>query len=196
MNWWETPVRFVQIPWALKTVWQDRLRLLVKRWTGETLENTDLYGMRRYKDGARLLTHLDRESTHAASLIVNVAQGDLDRPWTVEVHNHTDRLHEVVMVPGELVYYESAACLHARNTPLKGGSYISLFAQYRLVGDPDWYQKENPPGTRERLLDVGWCRLVGEVDTMSQGAVVCKDPRIGPHLSPNMFTDHKRRGPL
>jgi len=188
VNWWEAPVRFVQIPWALKTVWQDRLRLLVERWTGTPLENTDLYGMRRYEDGARLLTHVDRESTHAASLIVNVAQGNLDRPWTVEVHDHADRLHEVVMAPGDLVYYESAACLHARNTPLRGGSYVNLFAHYRPVGDPDWYQRENPPGTPERLLDVGRCRLVGEADAMSQGAVVCEDPRIGPHLSPTMFT--------
>ena len=27
----------------------------------------------RYEDGARLLTHVDRESTHAVSMIVNVS---------------------------------------------------------------------------------------------------------------------------
>jgi len=189
INWWESPVHFVQIPWGLRSKWQDRLRLLVETWTNVALENTDMYGMRQYEDGARLLTHVDRESTHAASLIVNVAQGnDLTRPWTVEVHDHADRLHEVVMSPGDVVYYESAACLHARNTPLAGGKYVNLFAHYRPVGDPDWYKKPNPPGTPEKLMDVGNCWLEGKADAMSQGAVVCDDPRVGPHLSPTMFT--------
>jgi hypothetical protein len=39
--------------------------------------------MRRYEEGARLLTHVDRTSTHAASLIINVAQGMLREPWKV-----------------------------------------------------------------------------------------------------------------
>ena len=33
----------------------------------------------------RLVTHVDRESTHAASLIVNIAQDNVTRPWTIEV---------------------------------------------------------------------------------------------------------------
>jgi hypothetical protein len=49
------------------------------------LEQTDMYGMREYTKGARLLTHVDREATHAASLIVNIAQENVTRPWTVEV---------------------------------------------------------------------------------------------------------------
>ena len=44
-----------------------------------------MYGMREYTKGARLLTHVDRESTHAASLIVNIAQENVVKPWTVEV---------------------------------------------------------------------------------------------------------------
>ena len=31
-------------------------------------------GMRRYKDGARLLTHVDRQETHAVSVIINLEQ--------------------------------------------------------------------------------------------------------------------------
>jgi alkylated DNA repair dioxygenase AlkB len=33
-------------------------------------------GMRRYEHGARLLTHVDREETHATSMIINIAQGE------------------------------------------------------------------------------------------------------------------------
>lgn len=76
---------FIQIPWNLKRRWQGRLRELVQAWAGVELEETDMYGMREYTKGARLLTHVDREATHAASLIVNIAQENVTRPWTVEV---------------------------------------------------------------------------------------------------------------
>lgn len=35
---------------------------------------------------------------------------------------------------------------------------------YRPIGDPRWYQKENPPGTPEPLVDIGDCSVInGEV---------------------------------
>lgn len=152
------------------------------------IEQTDLYGMRQYTSGARLLTHVDRINTHAVSLIVNVAQGNVTAPWTVEVYDHANRLHEVVMEPGDIVYYESAKALHGRNTPLAGGFYTNLFTHYRPTGDPHWYEKENPPGTPEPIIDVGKCELVGKPDEYSVGAVKCENHAIGPHLSPKMFT--------
>ena len=160
---------------------------LVEAWAGVELEQTDLYGIRQYEAGARLLTHVDRINTHAASLIVNIAQGNLTRPWTVEVYDHADRLHEVAMQPGDIVYYESAKALHGRNTPLAGGYYANLFTHYRPVDDPEWYTRDNPVGTPEPLIDVGECKLVGELDQYSQGAVKCENDAIGKHLSPRNF---------
>lgn len=226
VNWWEVDVYFVQIPWKLKGVWQKRLLDLVEEWVGVELEQTDMYGLRRYEEGARLLTHVDRESTHAFSLIVNVFQENLSEPWPVEVHDHADRLHEVTMQPGEsqqmhsdqslflipcaqiisthllprytliylfagdIVYYESAKCLHARNRPLKGeGSYyVNLFTHYRPVGDPKWFDKPNPEGTPEPLIDVGECRLEGSINDVGVGAAKCDDSNIGQYLSPSLFT--------
>lgn len=187
VNYWETDVNFIQIPWNLKRRWQGRLKELVQTWAGVELETTDMYGMREYTKGARLLTHVDRESTHAASLIVNIAQENVTRPWTIEVHDHADRLHEVVMEPGDIVYYESAKALHGRNTPLQSGNYINLFTHYRPLDDPEWYLRDTPEDVPEPLIDVGQCRLEGKVDQYSQGAVVCDNGAIGPHLSPTMF---------
>eukprot|EP00978_Attheya_sp_CCMP212_P003070 scaffold6251_cov52-Attheya_sp.AAC.8 len=138
--------------------WQDGLRILVEEWIGVEVENTDIHGLRRYEKGSRLLSHVDREETHAVSLIINVAQHDLTDPWPVEVYDHDMRLREVVMNPGDVVDYESAKCLHGRNRPLPGGSYVNLFARYRPKGDPQWFEKENPEGTPEPLIDVGECR--------------------------------------
>lgn len=72
--------------------WQSRLKILVEAWSGEQLELTDIYGMRRYDDGARLLTHVDREATHAASLIINIAQGAIRKPWKIEIYDFAGRL--------------------------------------------------------------------------------------------------------
>lgn len=44
VNYWETDVNFVQIPWNLKRRWQGRLKELVEAWTGVELETTDMYG--------------------------------------------------------------------------------------------------------------------------------------------------------
>lgn len=76
---------FIQIPWHLKKRWQKRLKELTEAWVGVELDITDMYGMREYTQGARLLTHVDRVSTHAASMIVNIAQENVTKPWTVEV---------------------------------------------------------------------------------------------------------------
>lgn len=35
---------------------------------------------------------------------------------------------------------------------------------------------------------MGECRLEGNPDQYSQGAVVCDNKAVGPHLSPTMFT--------
>lgn len=144
----------IQMPWALKTMWHDRLMLLVEDWIGgEPLERTDIYGIRVYQQGARLLSHVDRFETHAASLILNVAQEgtDEEHPWPVEIYDHSDHLHEVAMAPGDIVYYESARCLHARMQPLRSGAYANLFVHYRPKDDPNWFRKNNPPYAPERV---------------------------------------------
>jgi len=83
---------------------------------------------------------------------------------------------------------ESAKALHGRNTPLQSGNYINLFTHYRPLDDPDWYLRDTPEGTPKPLMDVGQCRLEGKLGQYSQGAVVCDNRAIGPHLSPTMFS--------
>jgi len=198
VNWWETDCSFIQIPWDMKGRWQARLQLLVEEWAGCTVEQTDMYGLRQYEHGARLLTHVDREATHAVSLIVNIAQGNLTQPWPVEVNDHANRLHEVIMEPGDIVYYESAKALHGRNRPLMGDNayYVNLFTHYRPIGDDRWFDKPNNEGVPAPVLEVeGSCRLekVSTAVTPNKQlgvveSVVCDDERLGPWISPSLFT--------
>jgi len=142
VNWWEADVDILLPPWKLKKSWQRMLMPQVQRWFGsEPLEPTDIYGMRRYTNGSRLIMHVDREKTHALSMIINVDQLNLREEWAVEINNHNDETHNVVMGPGEVVYYESAACLHGRMRPLMGDGYVNLFVHYRPIGDDEWYTR-------------------------------------------------------
>jgi hypothetical protein len=146
------------------------LKPLVEAWSGQELDLTDIYGMRKYTEGARLLTHVDREETHAASLIVNIAQADIREPWKVEIYDFAERLHEIEMLPGDIVYYESARCLHGRMKPLNGAYYVNLFAHYRPKGgDKNWYKKPNPEEGPQQLLDVGECKLEDNRVSCSKG---------------------------
>jgi hypothetical protein len=75
VNWWEADPMMIQPPFGLKRKWHDGLKPLAEEWIGGVeLEETDLYGMRKYQKGAKLLKHVDREATHAISMIINVDQ--------------------------------------------------------------------------------------------------------------------------
>ncbi|KAL3939400.1 MAG: hypothetical protein SGBAC_005868 [Bacillariaceae sp.] len=193
VNWWETGVAFLQIPWRIKEMHQQRLKDMVSAWAGVEVEETVMYGFRQYQEGARLLTHVDRHTTHAVSLIVNIAQGGLEEPWPVEVYDHGGRLHEVVMEPGDVVYYESAKNLHGRNRPLKGknGYYVNLFTHYRPFQDGDdwWRNMEAQPRSPPVMEVEGDCHLdKTKLQTLEQqlGHVECDDKRLGTNISPEM----------
>jgi len=211
VNWWETDVKFIAIPWDTKKKWQLRLMELVSAWAGVPVEETSMYGLRQYETGARLLSHVDRLPTHAVSLIVNIAQENLANPWPVEVFDHGDRLHEVTMDAGEIVYYESAKNLHSRNRPLtckKGGCrFINLFTHYRPVNDgSNWYNNmedmpNRPIPLKEGMIDFDTedaaCVFSNETsvddhgingdNVLGVGSVKCQDKRLGPYVSPTLF---------
>lgn len=195
VNWWESDVFFIQIPWHMKDKWQHRLADIVSAWVGIPVEQTVMYGLRQYESGARLLTHVDRLHTHVVSLIVNVAQGNLNEEWPVEVFDHYGRLHEVVMEPGDVVYYESAKNLHSRNRPLTGENayYVNLFTHYRPVGEGDeWYKLPTSNGSEAVMEAEGECRVPPQVvsketEYLGYGRVKCDDPRLGRNISPSLF---------
>jgi hypothetical protein len=153
VNWWETEVLLLAMPVSLKVAWHERLKGLVEEWIGgEALELTDIYGIRIYQKGARLLPHVDRSETHAASLIVNLDQAGVapgDPSWPVEILDLSDTMHEVEMAPGDVVFYESARCLHARTQPLASGFYANLFVHYRPLNDSAWFLKVRAATARD-----------------------------------------------
>ena len=117
----QVPFYVIPLPPNLKARWHEALRPLVEEWAGGVpLEKTDLYGMRVYTRGSWLIPHVDREDTHALSLVFNVAQGVVDTPWPLEVDTMGDGVARAKLSPGDFTFYESARCLHGRSSPFDG----------------------------------------------------------------------------
>jgi hypothetical protein len=123
------------------------LQPIHEEFAGIPLVASAVYGMRVYCGGGTLRMHYDRIETHVVSSVLQVAQ-DVDEGWPL-VLEHQGSLHEVLLEPGQMVLYEGAACEHGRPRPLRGRSFVNLFAHYRPLEWP-WSNEEI---TRRALLD-------------------------------------------
>ena len=87
-----------------------------------------------YQEGSLLIPHRDRENTHIISAIINVDQ-EVEEEWPLIIEDHFYRKHEVVLKPGEVIYYESATLLHGRPVPLNGKSFANIFCHFMPAKD-------------------------------------------------------------
>jgi len=85
------------------------------------------------------------QDTHALSLVLNVAQHGLREPWPLVVDSMNGSKHAAYLQPGELVFYESARCLHGRETFYQGAEFVNLFAH---CARPAAHPTPRPPRTQ------------------------------------------------
>lgn len=104
---------------------------LLSSWSGAKLNPKGIiYGIRFYKNGATLGMHVDKKETHHISVNMSVA---LDgEPWLFDIVDHEGVEHQVLIEPGECVYYESALCLHGRKTSFNGNYYANMYCHFTL----------------------------------------------------------------
>ena len=93
------------------------------------------------------------------SAIINVGQNTtaavdgVDRPWPLEVLDHSGRVRRITMRPGDMVWYESARVPHGREEPFGGLHYDNIFVHFY----PEWYEEATLeekmfPGTHRKGL--------------------------------------------
>jgi prolyl 4-hydroxylase len=121
--------RIIKLPKELKEKIHLSLQKPLEDWSNLILEPTFVYGIRVYQEGSLLIPHRDRENTHIISAIINVAQ-EIEEEWPLIIEDHFYRKHEVVLKPGEVIYYESSKLLHGRPIPLKGKSFANVFCHF------------------------------------------------------------------
>ena len=128
----QAPSSLLNLPDALKQQVHDYMKPALEEWAETRLEPTYVYGIRTYHDGARLKTHRDRINTHIISCIINVHQ-EVEEDWPLQIEDNFYRKHEVILAPGEVVFYESARLDHGREIPLKGKAFANIFCHFKPV---------------------------------------------------------------
>ncbi len=119
-----------RFPELSKTV-KGEMYSLLSEWSGAKLKNEGiLYGIRFYKNGATLGMHVDKKETHHISVNMSVA---LDgKPWFFDIIDHDGNEHQILIEPGECVFYESAMCLHGRKNNFNGNYYANMYCHFTL----------------------------------------------------------------
>jgi hypothetical protein len=79
--------------------------------------------------------HVDRLLTHVISFILHIDSSDDAEPWPIFIEDFHGRTHEVILTPGDILFYESSKCFHGRPRPFNGSWYTSVFVHYYPKND-------------------------------------------------------------
>jgi hypothetical protein len=167
------------------------LQPYLEAWAGGVkLKPTSAYGVRLYQNGSSLVMHNDKPFTHGVSAIVHIAHeyDNDDVPWPLEIEDHDGNLHVVEMDAGEMVYYESAKCLHGRMTEFRGKYYASIFVHFQPVDLDLWHITVEdvinavPPHWKDGVIEDKGSRWAGQAITTDDRVAFGAPPRgVGIH---------------
>jgi prolyl 4-hydroxylase len=119
---------------SVKKIIHEQLHPHLEKWSGEAINPSMMYGIRSYKKGAILEAHMDRPKTHHISAIIIVDENS-NKPWPLDIQDHSGKWHKVYAKPGQMILYESAACMHGRLEEFDGEYFRNFFVHYQLN---DW----------------------------------------------------------
>lgn len=122
-------------------------------WSGVELQPFTAYGFRLYRNNSSLLLHTDKPTTHIISCILHIDSSDDSEPWPIIIEDFLGNTNEVVLAPGDMLFYESSKCFHGRPQNFQGSWYSSIFVHYFPVSE-EWRTKDRelemhygvPPG--------------------------------------------------
>jgi hypothetical protein len=101
-------------PNATEAIYKDvesQLRVWIPQAT--SFRRSNIYGIRVYTSGSILAPHVDRDPL-VSSAIINVDQRVVE-PWPLEAYDHEGRAHNLTLLPGEMILYESHSVLHGES---------------------------------------------------------------------------------
>jgi hypothetical protein len=102
----------------------------IEEWVGFPLVAHQAYGFRVYRNESQLHMHVDQLLTHVISFILHIDSSDDAEPWPIYIEDFHGQTHEVVLTPGDILFYESSKCFHGRPKPFNGSWYTSVFVHY------------------------------------------------------------------
>ncbi|CAB9526361.1 expressed unknown protein [Seminavis robusta] len=108
----------------------DELQSYTEAWAGIPLTPAIAYGFRLYQNNSILNMHVDKPQTHVISMIYHIDSSDDAEPWPILIEDLHGNTHEVILTPGDVLFYESSKCLHGRPKIFNGSWYSSIFVHY------------------------------------------------------------------
>jgi hypothetical protein len=110
-------------------------------WSGIELAPYTAYGFRLYQNHSQLTMHVDKVQTHIISFILHIDAAANVEPWPIVMEDFHGVTHEVILTPGDILFYESSKCFHGRPRRLNGLWYSSLFVHY--YPKHGWYEQDH-----------------------------------------------------
>jgi len=160
------------------------MQSVLQWWCDLRLKHTSTYGVRIYRRDSMLIDHVDRQDTHLASAVLQVAQTtDADGGWPLEVLLPNKTVGEVYLQPGEMVLYEGAWIRHGRPKRFKGDEFANVFTHFAPLEWKGPSIRGNKIDRNTRLpamfhgYEPGRCNTVG--DDSSRG-IGCTEPNFQP----------------
>lgn len=169
----------------------EELLPLHEEWSGLRLFPTSIYGVRLYQNTSSLIMHVDKPHSHVISSIVHIAHAydNDDEPWPIEVEDTEGNLHSVVLEPGQMLFYESAKCVHGRLREFRGKYYGSIFVHYQPVSREIW-----PFSLLSSIESIPYYWGLGAVDEEGSrwaGQSITVDSRVAANAPPRIV-QHER----
>jgi hypothetical protein len=123
-----TPL-FIDRPELVERVLHELLPMH-EAWARIPLQPHLAYGFRLYRNESSLLMHIDKSDTHVISCILHIDASDDAQPWPIVIEDYTGMTNEIILTPGDMLFYESSKCLHGRPSKFMGSWYSSVFVHY------------------------------------------------------------------
>ena len=161
---------FIDRPDLTERVIQE-LRHYAEEWSGIKLVPFTAYGFRLYQNQSALFMHVDKSQTHVISFILHIDASDDAEDWPIFIEDFHGRTHEILLAPGDILFYESSKCFHGRPRRFHGSWYTSVFVHYypanvgweerdlkleaHYAVPPEWSRKPPKETMQPRLEIVG-----------------------------------------
>ena len=120
----------VNIPVTLQAEMRRAFKPLLSSFCGGDLDDSATIGgggVRVYRRGASLASHLDWAHKFVISATMNVRQTGNRSRWPLHMRALGGAAHEVFHTEGEAVLYEGSRMLHSRTSPLEDDYYAAAF---------------------------------------------------------------------
>jgi len=178
----------------------DELHAKLEEWGNVDLDTQYVYGLRLFRNETTLKMHIDKKGSHAMGFVLHVASSDdYNDPWPFVIEDFHGRTHEILMDPGDVIFFESAKLMHGRPRKLNASWYCNVAGHYH-PRDKKWNSMNHvkeaeyavPPkwvhdvvttdennidtlefrgGLHEPNCDDGWCRLASPDTVKWNGSV-------------------------